>query len=250
MISIDGIYEDLLVINKSKFYSFVYPITTEEQAKEYINKLEVSDLIKISYIEKEIEIYVYKNKNVVDKLKTELELLDNELRLSDTNLSHKDWLLNIGVNSFEFEDIPRGYILKLDKNNYKVVSYKGSNFNCCELDNDTILKIQLFIEIIAGDNVKISWFSGVRVGEPGTEWEPIQYIGDTVPSDVKYIRLARLKILKYEELITNLINANMDENIVLNLEIELSLINNLLSGKYKFNTKVADRAYRFSSIIH
>ncbi len=40
MISIDGIYEDLLVINKSKFYSFVYPITTEEQAKEYINKLE------------------------------------------------------------------------------------------------------------------------------------------------------------------------------------------------------------------
>ena len=40
MISIDGIYEDLLVINKSKFYAFVYPITTEEQAKEYINKLE------------------------------------------------------------------------------------------------------------------------------------------------------------------------------------------------------------------
>lgn len=40
MISIDGIYEDLLVINKSKFYSFVYPITSEEQAKEYINSLE------------------------------------------------------------------------------------------------------------------------------------------------------------------------------------------------------------------
>ena len=40
MISIDGIYEDLLVINKSKFYASVYPITSEEEAKEYINKLE------------------------------------------------------------------------------------------------------------------------------------------------------------------------------------------------------------------
>ena len=40
MISIDGIYEDLLVINKSKFYSFVYPITTEEQAKTFIAELE------------------------------------------------------------------------------------------------------------------------------------------------------------------------------------------------------------------
>lgn len=40
MISIDGIYEDLLVINKSKFYAFVYPITSEEEAKEYINSLE------------------------------------------------------------------------------------------------------------------------------------------------------------------------------------------------------------------
>ncbi len=40
MISIDGIYEDLLVINKSKFYSFVYPITTEEQVKTFIAELE------------------------------------------------------------------------------------------------------------------------------------------------------------------------------------------------------------------
>ena len=40
MISIDGIYEDLLVINKSKLYSFVYPITTEDEAKAYISRLE------------------------------------------------------------------------------------------------------------------------------------------------------------------------------------------------------------------
>lgn len=40
MISIDGMYEDLLVINKSKFYAFVYPITSEEEAKEHINNLE------------------------------------------------------------------------------------------------------------------------------------------------------------------------------------------------------------------
>lgn len=40
MISIDGIYEDLLIINKSKFYAFVYPISSEEQAKEYIALLE------------------------------------------------------------------------------------------------------------------------------------------------------------------------------------------------------------------
>lgn len=39
MISIDKSYEDLLVINKSKFYAFVYPITTEDEAREYINNL-------------------------------------------------------------------------------------------------------------------------------------------------------------------------------------------------------------------
>lgn len=39
MVSIDSIYKDMLVVNKSKFYSFVYPVTTEEQAKEYISKL-------------------------------------------------------------------------------------------------------------------------------------------------------------------------------------------------------------------
>lgn len=39
MISIDNIYEDLIVINKSKFYSFAYPITNEAQAKEYLNNL-------------------------------------------------------------------------------------------------------------------------------------------------------------------------------------------------------------------
>lgn len=39
MISIDGIYEDLLIINKSKFYSFVYPITSEDEAKQYLKEL-------------------------------------------------------------------------------------------------------------------------------------------------------------------------------------------------------------------
>lgn len=39
MKSIDGIYEDLLVINKSKFYAFAYPITTETEAKEIVEEL-------------------------------------------------------------------------------------------------------------------------------------------------------------------------------------------------------------------
>ncbi len=39
MKSIDGIYEDLLVINKSKFYAFAYPIVSDDQAKDYIAKL-------------------------------------------------------------------------------------------------------------------------------------------------------------------------------------------------------------------
>lgn len=39
MISIDGNYEDLLVISKSKFYSFAFPITTEEEAKEILHNL-------------------------------------------------------------------------------------------------------------------------------------------------------------------------------------------------------------------
>jgi len=39
MLSIDRFYEDLLVINKSKFLSFVYPITSEAEAKGYLNNL-------------------------------------------------------------------------------------------------------------------------------------------------------------------------------------------------------------------
>ena len=39
MISIDNIYEDLMIINKSKFYSFAYPISSEGGAKEILNDL-------------------------------------------------------------------------------------------------------------------------------------------------------------------------------------------------------------------
>lgn len=39
MKSIDGIYEDELVINKSKFLAFAYPITSDEMAKEYLVNL-------------------------------------------------------------------------------------------------------------------------------------------------------------------------------------------------------------------
>lgn len=51
MKSIDGIYEDLLVINKSKFYSFAYPITSEDCAKEIINELnkKFSDATHVCY---------------------------------------------------------------------------------------------------------------------------------------------------------------------------------------------------------
>jgi len=39
MKSIDGIYEDLFIINKSKFFAFAYPITNEDEAKKYISDL-------------------------------------------------------------------------------------------------------------------------------------------------------------------------------------------------------------------
>ena len=39
MISIDNIYEDLMIINKSKFYSFAYPISSEGEAKEILSNL-------------------------------------------------------------------------------------------------------------------------------------------------------------------------------------------------------------------
>ena len=39
MKSIDGQYEDLYIINKSKFYSFAYPVTTEEEIKEILSGL-------------------------------------------------------------------------------------------------------------------------------------------------------------------------------------------------------------------
>ena len=51
MKSIDGTYEDLLVINKSKFYSFAYPITTEIEAKEIVEELnnKYSDATHVCY---------------------------------------------------------------------------------------------------------------------------------------------------------------------------------------------------------
>ena len=39
MISIDGSYEDCLVINKSKFLSFAFPVFSELEAKEKLNML-------------------------------------------------------------------------------------------------------------------------------------------------------------------------------------------------------------------
>jgi uncharacterized YigZ family protein len=39
MISIDGIYEDLFVINKSKFLAFVYPVFNEDEARKQLNIL-------------------------------------------------------------------------------------------------------------------------------------------------------------------------------------------------------------------
>jgi uncharacterized YigZ family protein len=39
MKSIDGKYEDLYVINKSKFYSFAYPVTSEEEVKIILAEL-------------------------------------------------------------------------------------------------------------------------------------------------------------------------------------------------------------------
>lgn len=51
MKSIDGVYEDLYVINKSKFYSFAYPITSELEAKGIVEELnkKFSDATHVCY---------------------------------------------------------------------------------------------------------------------------------------------------------------------------------------------------------
>lgn len=51
MKSIDNVYEDLIVINKSKFFSFAYPVFSESEAKEYLDKLnrKYSDATHICY---------------------------------------------------------------------------------------------------------------------------------------------------------------------------------------------------------
>lgn len=38
MLTIDNIYESLIEINKSKFYSFAYPVGSEEDCKEILNE--------------------------------------------------------------------------------------------------------------------------------------------------------------------------------------------------------------------
>lgn len=51
MKSIDCIYEDLLVINKSKFYAFAYPVTSESEIKDILKNLRdgYSDATHICY---------------------------------------------------------------------------------------------------------------------------------------------------------------------------------------------------------
>lgn len=51
MKSIDCVYEDLLVINKSKFYAFAYPVTSEEEIRCALDKLrkKYSDATHICY---------------------------------------------------------------------------------------------------------------------------------------------------------------------------------------------------------
>ena len=39
MVSIDGIYEDCYIINKSKFFSFAYPVFSEGEVKEILKSL-------------------------------------------------------------------------------------------------------------------------------------------------------------------------------------------------------------------
>ena len=38
MLTIDNIYENLIEINKSKFYSFAYPVASEEECKEILSE--------------------------------------------------------------------------------------------------------------------------------------------------------------------------------------------------------------------
>lgn len=51
MKSIDCVYEDLLVINKSKFYAFAYPVTSEDEIRCALDKLrkKYSDATHICY---------------------------------------------------------------------------------------------------------------------------------------------------------------------------------------------------------
>ncbi|MBE5758030.1 MAG: YigZ family protein [Clostridiales bacterium] len=54
MLTIDGVYENLLEINKSKFYSFAYPVSSEEECKgilqEFRKKYKDATHICFAYI--------------------------------------------------------------------------------------------------------------------------------------------------------------------------------------------------------
>ena len=173
-------------------------------------------------------------------------VVNDELKISNTNLNHKDWLLNLGVDAIEFENTPRGYILKIGDNHYKTVSYIGSNFDTIELKYNILLQLTLIIEILNNGHATIDWFSGVHKGNIGEEWEPKHYVTTTKSPKVKFKHLSKIRLLNYEELIANLINNNTDEyDIVTVLEKELDLVQRLLTGECKYNSTIADRAYRF-----
>lgn len=173
-------------------------------------------------------------------------MVNNELKISNTNLSHKDWLLSLGVSESEFEIIPRGYILKLGDNHYKIVSYISSEFSPFELGCNEFLQLMLVVEVLNNGHATVDWFSGVNKGKPGEEWEPKHYITTTTSAKSTFKHLSTDRLLKYEELVSNIINNNLTElDIVRDLETELALVKNLISGKYNYSPAVAERAYRF-----
>ncbi|MCM1223248.1 MAG: hypothetical protein NC548_53230 [Lachnospiraceae bacterium] len=93
---------------------------------------------------------------------------------ADDDRDHQHWLCEtFGMTIEEFENIPRGYIMK-----GKIQLYTGSRFEQLELG---MIKVKHLIRII--DKYKSIYpdipyrvFNGVKVGKVGTIWPPIKVL--------------------------------------------------------------------------
>lgn len=105
-------------------------------------------------------------------------VVNNKLEYTTNNeLGHAEWLeKDFGIDNTEFEHIVRGYCKNQSDKSVNIVMYIGKEFKEAILEIEHIKELKNIVKDMYKPYV-INIYSGVKIGEVGSEWKPITYIG-------------------------------------------------------------------------